>query len=287
MDPLAAFCQLVQYAEQQLFGQAKQPELKENYFIASDAQVDSSVIIGAGAVIQSGAVIGAGTVIGAQSFIGRHAQIGKSVLIHPGVSILDRCMVGDGSIIHTGAVIGSDGFGYRISKQGLRKIPQIGIVSIGRMVEIGASVMIDRAAFDATVIEDAVKLDNGVHVAHNVIIGAGTAILAQTGIAGSVTIGRGCQIGGQVAIKDHLTIGAGAKIVSKSAVMRNLEPGEVVCGIPAIPFFEWKRISVALTKLPELLKKAVSLQTMVEAHQKKSSWWFSWMKKDESDSKKI
>lgn len=284
-DPLEAFTKISLFAEKQLYQNANQPEIEKNYFISSDAVVGPMVTIGAGAVIESGAVIGAGTVIGAQCFIGKQVVIGSGVLLHPGVKILDRCTIGDGTIIHAGAVIGSDGFGYRISKQGLRKIPQIGIVTIGRMVELGAGVMIDRAAFDATIIEDAVKIDNGVHIAHNVKIGAGTAILAQTGIAGSVRIGRGCQIGGQVAIKDHVTIGDGAKIVSKSAVMRNLEPGETVCGIPAMPFFEWKRISVAVTKLPELLKRAASLQSVVESYQKKSSW-FGWMKKDESESGK-
>lgn len=284
-DPLAALTQLAAFAEQQLFVNAQQPQLQNNYFVSSDVQLGVGVKIGAGAVIESGTVIGAGTSIGAQSFIGKQVVIGSGVLLHPGVKILDRCTIGDGTIIHAGAVIGSDGFGYRISKQGLRKIPQIGIVTIGRMVELGAGVMIDRAAFEATIIEDAVKIDNGVHIAHNVKVGAGTAILAQTGIAGSVRIGRGCQIGGQVAIKDHVTIGDGAKIVSKSAVMRNLEPGETVCGIPAMPFFEWKRISVAVTKLPELLKRAASLQSVVESYQKKSSW-FGWMKKDESESGK-
>lgn len=278
-DPLQALTKLAAYAEGKLYEEMQAPELQSNYFVSPDVVIAHGVTVGAGAVIESGAVIGAGTIIGAQCFIGKQVIVGAGVLLHPGVKILDRCTVGDGTIIHAGTVIGSDGFGYRISKQGLRKIPQIGVVTIGRMVELGAGVMIDRAAFDATIIGDMVKIDNGVHIAHNVTIGAGTAILAQTGIAGSVRIGRGCQIGGQVAIKDHVTIADGAKIVSKSAVMRNLEAGEVVCGIPAMPFFEWKRISVAVTKLPELLKRAANLQTVVESYQKKSSW-FGWMKKD-------
>ena len=277
-DPLQALTQLVAYAEQQLYLHVKSPEIQGNYFISPDANIAQGVTIGAGAVIEAGAEIGAGTTIGAQCFIGKQVVIGQAVVLHPGVRILDRCSVGDETIIHAGSVIGSDGFGYRISKQGLRKIPQIGVVIIGCMVELGAGVMIDRAAFDATIIGDAVKIDNGVHIAHNVMIGAGTAILAQTGIAGSVRIGRGCQIGGQVAIKDHVIIGDGAKIVSKSAVMRNLEAGEVVCGIPAMPFFEWKRVSVAITKLPEFLKRAATLQSVVESYNKKSSW-FGWMQK--------
>lgn len=239
-DPLSAFQKIVDFI-------AQQKESKE-------ADIAPDVVISPGAVISRGAKIGPGTVIGAQVFIGADCIIGAQVLLHAGVKILDRCVVGDFSIIHAGAVIGSDGFGYQVTAQGLRKIPQIGIVRIGRQVEIGANCSIDRASFDATIIGDGVKLDNAVHIAHNVKIGAGTAILAQTGIAGSVTIGKGCQIGGQVAIKDHVQIGNGVKIVSKSGVMHDLADGQIVAGIPAMPFNQWKRLCVVLVKLPDMVK---------------------------------
>lgn len=214
--------------------------------------ISSDSVIHPTAVVCDGAKIGRGTRIEAQAFVGRYCVIGENVTIYPGAKVLDNCIVGDGTIIHSGVVIGSDGFGYKVTKQGLIKIPQIGIVKIGRHVEIGANCTIDRAAFDETVIGDGVKMDNLIHIAHNVKVGAGTAILAQTGIAGSVTIGIGCQIGGQVAIKNDTKIGNGVKIVSKSVVMKDLEDGAVVCGIPAIPFTRWKRISVIINKLPEL-----------------------------------
>ena len=129
------------------------------------------------------------------------------------------------------------------------------IVQIGSNVEIGICTAITRASFDKTIIGDGCKIDNLVQIAHNVIIGSHTAILAQTGIAGGVQIGIGCQIGGQVAIKDHLKIGNGAKIVSKSGVMKDVKAGEVVAGIPALPFSEWKRSSVLFSMLPGYLKK--------------------------------
>ncbi|MCK4517978.1 UDP-3-O-(3-hydroxymyristoyl)glucosamine N-acyltransferase [Candidatus Babeliales bacterium] len=223
--------------------------------ISQWAIVEDNVSIGAGAVIEDDAKIGYGATIGANVFVGQGAVVGCGVVLHPGVKILERSVVGDNTIIHSGAVIGSDGFGYRVMKTGLRKITHIGIVIIGKSVEIGANTTIDRAEFDQTVIGDGVKLDNQVHIAHNVKIGPHTAILAQTGIAGSTIIGAGCQIGGQVAIKDHLTIGNEVKIVSKSAVMKNLKDGEIVCGIPSMPFSQWKRMMVALARLPELLKK--------------------------------
>ncbi|MBS1988185.1 UDP-3-O-(3-hydroxymyristoyl)glucosamine N-acyltransferase [Candidatus Dependentiae bacterium] len=226
--------------------------------IAPTAQVHPS------AVIEQGATIGQHTFIGAQVVVGRDCQIGAGVVLHPGVKILDRCIIGDGTIIHAGAVIGSDGFGYQITKIGLRKIPQIGIVRVGKFVEIGANCTIDRASFDQTLIGNGVKIDNLVHIAHNVTIGDGCAILAQTGIAGSVTIGVGTQIGGQVAIKDNVVVGKGVKVVSKSGVMSNLVDGSTVAGIPSMPFLQWKRCMVALNKLPEVVKLAGDVKTLLE-----------------------
>lgn len=260
-DPLAAFQRLVEYKQQQ----QKINDAQQLNIIAISAQIASTAVLG------SAVVVGEHTVIMDQVFIGDRCIIGNSVLLYPGVKILEGCIIGDGSIIHAGAVIGSDGFGYQVTKQGLRKIPQIGIVKIGCHVEIGANSTIDRAAFDVTLIEDLVKIDNSVHIAHNVKVGAGTAILAQTGIAGSVVIGKGCQIGGQVAIRDNITIGDGAKIVSKSAVMHNVAPGDTIAGIPAVSFTQWKRTAVLLSKLPELFKQAQSINDFIT--KKRQSWW--------------
>ncbi len=223
--------------------------------VSVHAHIGEHVVISPGVVIESGARIGPGTRIASNSVIEAEAIVGSNVVINAGVVVGSRCRLGDRSIIHAGTVIGSDGFGYQVTKQGFSKIPHVGIVDIGCDVEIGAQCTLDRAVFDATLVGDGVKIDNLVHIAHNVVIGSHTAILAQTGVAGSVCIGRGCQIGGQVAIKDHVVIGDGAKIVSKSAVMHNVEPGAIVCGIPAQPFTRWKRMIVAMAKLPELYKQ--------------------------------
>jgi len=265
-DPLKAFEKLVVFLD----GRKKTTDMTMPGFkaIGEFAVIEDEVTIDPYAVIQDDAKIGYGAKIGSHVFIGKGCEIGCNVIIHPGVQILDRCVVGDNSIIHSGAVIGSDGFGYRVMKTGLRKVPHIGIVRIGKFVEIGAKVTIDRAEFDETVIGDGVKIDNGVHIAHNVKIGPSTAILAQTGIAGSTVIGAGCQIGGQVAIRDHLTIGNHVKIVSKSAVMNNLKDGEVVCGIPSISFSQWKRMMVSMMKLPELVKSFKEIKGYVEDRKK-------------------
>lgn len=258
-DALAAFEQLVRLFDLQVVSKY------------APAVIDPSSQVAATAVVGVGATVGAGCSISDQAYIGKSCIIGNNVLLHPGAKILDRCIIGNNVIIQAGAVIGSDGFGYQVTRQGLRKIPHVGIVRIGSYVEIGANCMIDRAAFDETVLEDGVKLDNGVHIAHNVKIGAGTAIIAQTGIAGSTVIGRGCQIGGQVAIRDHLTIGNGVKIVSKSAVLSDLKDGEVVCGIPAIPFGQWKRLTVSLAKVPEMIRYFKGKQTGFTGAT--TSWW--------------
>jgi UDP-3-O-[3-hydroxymyristoyl] glucosamine N-acyltransferase len=240
---------------------------EQRYSLASIAP---SAKIHPSAVVEDGAVIGSNAQVGALAYVGQGATVGDEAVLMPGAKILSRCIVGSKSIIHANAVIGSDGFGYQVTRQGLRKLSHIGIVRIGSNVEIGANCMIDRAMFEETVIGGATKIDNGVHIAHNVKIGVSCAILAQTGIAGSVVIGNGCQIGGQVAIKDHVTIGDGAKIVSKSAVMHDIAPGETVCGIPAIPFSQWKRISVSLTKLPDIIKLA---KEFTLSRQTARSWW--------------
>lgn len=248
-DPLAAYTQIVQCVRQS--AAVAEEAIHPTAHIGPSVQLDTGVHIGPYAVVEAGARIGAYTHIGAHAVVGARAVIGEATTLHASAVIGADCRVGSHGIIHSGAVIGSDGFGFQATKTGMRKIPQIGIVFVGNHVEIGAGCCIDRATFDGTIIEDGVKMDNLIHVAHNVHIGAGTAILAQTGIAGGVKIGRGCQIGGQVAIKDHLTIGDGARIVSKSAVMKNVAAGATVCGQPAYDFRKWKRAQAALSRLVE------------------------------------
>lgn len=255
-DPLAAF--------DAIHKAIKKIQSQTAPVFGTDVNVHSS------AVIECGSTVGEYTQIGAHVFVGQRCVIGKNVILYPGVKILDDCVVGDNSILHAGAVIGSDGFGYQVGKTGMRKIPQVGNVIIGKHVEMGANCMIDRASFGSTIIGDGVKLDNGVHVAHNVKIGPSTAVLAQTCIGGSAVIGYGCQIGGQVAIKDHIKIGNGVKIVSKSGVMNDLKDGETVAGLPAIPFNQWKRLVVSLNRVPDILKNLSHQQTFIGAQR---SWW--------------
>lgn len=268
-DPLLAFQKIAQVIQFSVASEDNASNVHPKACVSSSVKLGKDVKIFAFAVIEDGAEVGDWSFVRPQVFIGKNCKIGSNVILHPGVKVLDSCVVGDHTIVHSGAVIGSDGYGYRVRKDSIFKVPQLGIVRVGKHVEIGANTTIDRAAFDETVIGDGVKLDNLVHIAHNVNIGPHTAILAQTGIAGGVTIGMGCQIGGQVAIKNDLKIGNGVKIVSKSAIMKNLKDGEVVAGIPAVSFGLWKRLSVCLTKLPDIVK----LAQFIERQKTKKSFW--------------
>ena len=176
-DAVEAFQQLINFLEKKQIAQDDKIS-RQHAFISTKAEIADSAVIEPFAVVNSGAKIQSETFIGSHVFIGRDCLIGKNVKLHPDVKILDRCIVDDNSIIHAGTVVGSDGFGYKVNKTGMQKIPHVGIVRIGKNVEIGANCSIDRAYIDETIIGDGVKIDNNVHVAHNVMIGAGSAISA-------------------------------------------------------------------------------------------------------------
>lgn len=197
------------------------------------AEVDETAGVQASVVIEREAVVGPRTVLRPGCYVGRGVRIGEDCLIHAGVIIREHCVIGNRVELHSGCVIGSDGFGYSFSDGGLKKIPQIGRVIVEDGAEIGANSTIDRARFDATVIGRNVKLDNLVHVAHNVRIGENTIIVALCAIAGSTTIGRNCMLGGQVAIDGHLRIGDNVRIAAKSGVTKDVAAGSVIGGFPA------------------------------------------------------
>jgi UDP-3-O-[3-hydroxymyristoyl] glucosamine N-acyltransferase len=180
------------------------------------------------------------------------------------VSILHDCVIGNEVIIHAGSVIGSDGFGFVRDGQINVKIPQMGYVQIDDQVEIGANNTIDRAALGKTWIKRGVKTDNLVQVAHNVLIGEDTVIVALTGISGSVNIGREVVIGGQVGINDHIRIGDRAMIGSQSGVAKSVSPGQVVSGTPSMPHRLWLRTTRLILHLPEMYDRLRRLDKKVE-----------------------
>lgn len=220
--------------------------------VSPSAKVEPSAHIGPCAVVEEGAVIGYGAVIGAQCYVGRGAKIGRASRLYPGVKVLDGCEVGAECILHAGAVIGSDGYGYTSPRGTHEKIPQLGRVVLEDKVEVGANAAIDRAALETTLIGAGTKIDNLVHIAHNVQIGKNCLIIAQAGIAGSTSIGNGAIIAGQAGISDHITIGDNTVVMAKTGVMADLGPNQVVFGHTARPRITAMKVEALLSKLPEM-----------------------------------
>lgn len=192
-------------------------------------------------------------------YIGPKAQVGEDTILYPNVVIMERCLIGKRVIIHAGTVIGSDGFGFIPAENRHIKIPQVGIVQVDDDVEIGANCTIDRATMGKTWIKRGVKTDNLVHIAHNVIVGEDTLLVAQVGIAGSTKIGKGVALGGQVGVVGHISIGDGVKVGAQSGVAQDVAPGEIISGTPAIPHREWLRAQAIYAKLPEMKRTLIEL----------------------------
>lgn len=222
---------------------------------------DSAVIspraeIGPFAVIGRNVRIGDDCVIGAGCFVGDDSRIGSETRVSPNVTIYHGCTIGDRVILHSGVVVGSDGFGLAMENGRWLKVPQIGGVIIGDDVEIGANSAIDRGALDNTVIEEGVKLDNQIHIAHNVRVGAHTAIAACVGIAGSTTIGKYCRIGGAVGIAGHLTITDNVEISAYTAVIKPIpRPGQYSGVFGFEPHAKWLRNAALMRNLTDLFKR--------------------------------
>ena len=264
-DPYSAFAQLLRAYES-----AIKPEyngVDSSASIDETAALDSSVFVGALAVIEGGVKINSDTQIHAQTYIGRNVTIGKCCEIHPGVKIYGDTIIGNNVVIHANSVIGAPGFGFSPNRDGgFDKIPQLGKVVIEDGVDIGSSCTIDRATFGETRVSQGVKLDNQVHLAHNVFIGENTVIAAQTGIAGSTKIGKQVMIGGQVGIVGHVEIGNGAKIQAQSGVSRNIKNNEKVQGTPAIDYNIFSKSFIHFKNLVSLDARVKEL----EKEQKKS-----------------
>ena len=240
--------------------------------ISPAAQLARGVAIGPYAVIEDGAQIGAGTQIGAFCFIGRASTIGEQCRLYPRVTLYAGARLANRVILHSGAVIGSDGFGYVESGGKRWKFPQVGKVEIHDDVEIGANTTIDRGSLDRTEIGAGSKLDNLVHIAHNVHIGENTVMAAQTGISGSVVIGRNVAFGGQAGLGDHCEVEDGAVIGGQAGILpgKIVRSGQIVWGTPARPLSKFKEQFAWLGRLPELARRIQNLEKRNESGGTKS-----------------
>jgi UDP-3-O-[3-hydroxymyristoyl] glucosamine N-acyltransferase len=222
--------------------------------VSPKAKVGEKVWIGPFVVIEDDAQIDDEVVLEAQVYVGARAKIGKGTHIFPQAVIREDVQVGQRCIIHGGAVIGSDGFGFFYANGKHNKIPQIGTVIIEDDVEIGSCCTIDRATLGITKIGRGSKIDNLVQIAHNVVIGPNSILVAQVGIAGSAQLGEGVVLGGQVGVADHVRIGNGAQVAGQSGIKEDVEPGAVLFGTPAQPIQEAFRQLALIRRLPEIFK---------------------------------
>lgn len=234
------------------------------------AIISRGVLLGRGVSVGPFAVIGQDTEIAddvavhTQTCIGEGVKIGEGTVVWPQVIIGWGTVIGARCMLHPGAVIGADGFGYIWDGEGHRKVPQIGRVIIGDDVEIGANTTIDRATTSATVIGRGTKIDNQVHIAHNVTIGEHCIIAGKVGISGSCRIGNRVVLAGQVGLADHVSIGDGAVVLARAAVLNDLPAGGTYSGIPAHPHREDLRELAAARKLPDALREIRELRRRLD-----------------------
>jgi UDP-3-O-[3-hydroxymyristoyl] glucosamine N-acyltransferase len=227
-------------------GIAKGAFVHESAVVSEEATVHPGVYVGRRAGIEKGAVLYPGV------FIGDDAVVGEDSILYPHVAVYRRCLIGRRVILHAGVVIGGDGFGFARPGSENIKIPQVGIVRIDDDVEIGANTTIDRATMGKTWIQRGVKIDNLVQIAHNVVIGENSVIVAQVAIAGSTRLGRGVIVGGQAGIVGHIEIGDQVMVAGQAGVHDDIPAGHVVSGSPHRPHREWLRIEACVSRLPEM-----------------------------------
>ncbi len=260
-DPYGAFATLMTlyHPEPQVA-----PGVHVSAWVDPSASVDPAAAVGPGAAVLEGASLASGAVVGANAVIGEAVSVGEDSRIAEGAVLLAGTRVGANCRVGPGSVLGSPGFGYVPTAEGWRAIPQVGVVVLEEGVEVGAGCTVDRATLGETHIGEGAKFDNQVQIGHNVVVGAGTVIVAQSGIAGSTRVGRGVQIGGQVGLVGHLEIGDDVRIGAGSGVRGNVPDGVTLSGAPAFDHASWRRSVTAFPRLPDLLKRVRALEREIE-----------------------
>jgi UDP-3-O-[3-hydroxymyristoyl] glucosamine N-acyltransferase len=242
-----------------------QAHISPQAVLEANVLLADNVYIGAFAVLGDNVSIGESSVILAGAYIGNNVTIGKNCRIYPYAVIYDDIVISDNVIIHSGAIIGADGFGYKFRNHAHVKVPQVGNVVIADNVEIGANTCIDRGALGSTNIGEGSKIDNLVQVGHNNKVGKHVIMCGLTGVSGSCTIGDYAILAGSSGIADHVTIGQAAVIMARSGVAGDVAAGTQVFGSPAKDKRTAYKEQVAISKLPELLKKVKLLEEKIQA----------------------
>ena len=229
-------------------------------YVDSKTKIGKNVTIGAFSVIEAGVIIGDDSNIGSHTIIDQKTSIGKNCKIFSNIHIYHDTNIGDNTIIHSGTVIGSDGFGFVTDQDINHKIPQIGNVIIENDVEIGANCAIDRGTIGDTIIKEQCKLDNHVHLAHNVRLGKGCLLTAAVTIAGSVDVGEFCIFAGHVGVAPHVKIGARSVLAAKTGVSKSLTGSKVYAGMPAREIREQHKREAVYSEVARILKRLKKLE---------------------------
>lgn len=237
------------------------PGIHPTAIVSDKAVIGKDVCIMAYAVIEDGAEIGDGTVIYPYTYIGKNAKVGKDCELNPGSVVHENSVLGDRVVLRAHAVIGGQGFGFSTDENGHHHhIRQLGRAVIGDDVEIGACSTVDNGALNDTVVGNGTKIDNLVHLGHNVQVGTDCFLCAQTGIAGSTTIGNHCILAGQTGVNGHIAITDNVILGGKSGVVGAIKEPGVYMGYPTRTHAQWGRVEVAASHLPELMKKVRQLE---------------------------
>lgn len=237
--------------------------------IENNCEIAKTAFIGANVFVGDNSKIGEDSVIMPGAVLYNDVTIGKNTTINSNVTIYNEVEIGDNCIIHAGAVIGADGFGFEEQKDGSWiKIPQLGNVKIGNDVEIGANTTVDRALLGSTIIENGVKLDNLIQIAHNDFIGENSAFAALVGLAGSSKVGKRNRFGGQVGLAGHLTTADDVVIMAQSGVSKSIDEKGLYFGSPTNPRFRAFKIEAVYRNLPELKAKVDELEKKIKELEK-------------------
>jgi UDP-3-O-[3-hydroxymyristoyl] glucosamine N-acyltransferase len=237
------------------------PGIHPSAVVDPSARVHASARVGALSVVEARAEIGARVEIGSRCVIGCDVGIGADSRLLCGSTVIAAAAIGARAVVHPGVVIGSDGFGMAWDAEHWEKVPQLGSVRIGDDVEIGANTTVDRGSLGDTVIGDGVKIDNQVQIAHNVVIGAHTAIAGCVGVSGSARIGKRCTLAGGVGLVGHIELADGVHITGMSMVTHSItEPGVYSAGTPLMDNRSWRRNAVAIKRLAGLLRRVARLE---------------------------
>jgi len=260
-DPYAALARLLAlfYPEEQEF-QGVSPDA----FIGPGADVAEGATVYPGAYVGSGARIGRGSVLYPGVYLGPGASVGEDSILYPNVTVYRRCIIGSRVILHAGVVVGSDGFGFANPGIENRKVPQVGIVQIDDDVEIQANTTIDRGTLGRTWIQRGAKIDNLVQIAHNVVIGENSIVVAQVGISGSTRLGKRVIIGGQAGLVGHIQVGDNVMIAARAGINKDIPASRIMSGAPAVPHQEWLRLNAHIMRLPEMHKTVLELKKRIE-----------------------